>query len=363
MDQPRRERPIAPGSCDARTAVRRSSLAIPAAWALALACGSSTPAPVPAPPPLAPVVVRERPPAPPSDAEERARHDEIAAAHRKLEAEQSEALAATCTEPEPRTAHPRCLPSCYPTEPVDPRAGKRLPGAVEIRHVVCEQPGDRDHARPFVLADELAGAEVALRRARGRLPAAHKQGTWQADVVTALIAQQRWKLARGDVVRVAGRWRPRAHRVSGERLRCVTVSHFTKSMRRALDGCGADGSVACEAAGNAAARGINVVHYRLAEARRLQAAGKPAECQQAALEAVAVARGLPRWRQYVKLNVADWVDHAAYRTRFDGTLDEDALFATAASLGGDAEAIHAACGGAAGAPTAVAQEQSFHTCW
>ena len=92
-------------------------------------------------------------------------------------------------------------------------------------------------------------------------------------------------------------------------------------------------------------------------------ARKPAECQQAALEAIAVARGLPRWRQYAKLNVEHWTDHAAYRTRFDGTLDEDTLFAQAATLGAEAETVYTACGGAADAPTTPVQEQSFHTCW
>jgi hypothetical protein len=61
--------------------------------------------------------------------------------------------------------------------------------------------------------------------------------------------------------------------------------------------------------------------------------------------------------------VQRWADHPAYRTRFDGTLDEDALFAAAANLGSEAEAVHTACGGPPGAPTTAQQEQSFHTCW
>jgi hypothetical protein len=105
-----------------------------------------------------------------------------------------------------------------------------------------------------------------------------------------------------------------------------------------------------------------VVHYRLAEAKRLQAVGKTEQCQQAALEAVAVARGLPRWRQYKKLNVDEWNDKLLYKTRFDGVIDEDALFAIVTTLGSEAEAIYTACGGAAPATT-VDQEQSFHMCW
>jgi hypothetical protein len=71
---------------------------------------------------------------------------------------------------------------------------------------------------------------------------------------------------------------------------------------------------------------------------------------------------MPRWRQYAKLNVKGWHDVAAYRTRFDGILDEDTLFATAATLGSDAEGVFSACGGAS-AKTVAEDEQSFHGCW
>jgi hypothetical protein len=320
------------------------------------ACGSTS-----APPKPAPVAVAVQ--RPPDKVDEHARHEELAAAHRKLEEEQSEALAATCSDAERGEKHERCLPSCYPTEPADARAGKKLGGAVELAHLVCEEAGRETGAGPFAIADEIEPGKLAFRAVRGRFPAAHKKGTWQATVESALTSEQRPKPARGDVIVVSGAWRELVHPLTKTRLRCVTVSHYAKAMRHAVDGCGADGALACEATGNAAARGINVVHYRLAEAQRLQTAGKTTECQQAALEAVAVARGLPRWRQYVTLNIGKWVTHAGYRTRFDGTLDEDTLFATAARLGTEAEAIYVACGGGVGAPTAVAQEQSFHTCW
>ena len=169
------------------------------------------------------------------------------------------------------------------------------------------------------------------------------------------------ELARGDVVRVTGTWKPAFHSATRETLRCVTVSHYTRALRTALDGCGGRGGIACEATGNSAAHGLNVIRYRLAEAQRL-GDGKPAECQQAALEAIAVARGMPRWRQYMSLNTTQWKAFERYRTRFDGVLDEDALFATAIALGTEAEAVYRACGGGA-AKTTAADEQSFHTCW
>jgi hypothetical protein len=288
---------------------------------------------------------------------ERARHDELAAAHRKLEEEQQSALAATCSEADRGEKHERCLPSCYPTEPADPRAGKKLTGAVEVTHVVCEQAGQGDAPAQYVIADEIERAKLVARPGRGRPPAPHRKGSWQQTVASAFGG------ARGPVVIVTSGWRNLEHPLTKEKLRCVTAAFHLRGVRRPLDGCGGDGGAACEATGDNAARAINVVHYRVAEARRLQAAGKTDECQQAALEAVAVARGLPRWRQYVKLNIGKWVDRAAYRTRFDGTLDEDALFARTASLGAEAEGIYTACGGPAGAPTVATQEQSFHTCW
>lgn len=317
-----------------------------AVWCLALiACGSSS-----APPKLATA------PAPDRAAEqERARRQQLAEAHHEIESEQQDALAAKCDPVKQPQKQPRCLPSCYETEPADPRAGKRAAGAVEIQHLACESE------RGPILVDELARDKLAIRPVRGRFPRAHRTG-WQADLERALAKQHRPALARGDVYVVTGAWRSLEHPLTKERLRCASVSHYTRA-RGALDACGATGAIACEAKGNPTARAINVVHYRLAEARALHDAGRDEDCQQAALEAIAVARGLPRWRQYMDLNVNAWPSHAGYRTRFDGVLDEETLFATTARLGTAAEAVYATCGGSARAVTTAAQEQSFHTCW
>ena len=287
---------------------------------------------------------------------ERARRDKLVEAHHALEEEQQTALAATCEKGQ--GAQERCEPSCYRAESTDPRAGKKLARA-EIVHLACRP----DETGPIVFADEIGGAKVVVRAVRGRWPKGHKKGTWEADVESSVSTALGPEVARGDVLRVTGAWTAMVHPLTREPLRCVTVSHYVGSMRRALDACGARGGIACEAMGNAAAHGIDVVHFRLAEARQLHAAGKEPECQRAALEAIAVARGLPRWRQYATLNVNQWKPYPRYRTRFDGTLDEDALFRTAAALGSDAEALHAACGGPSSPKTTAAQEQSFHTCW
>jgi hypothetical protein len=314
--------------------------------ALAACAASASGPPRAAPPPPAA--------APPPVVDEQARHDQLAAAHREIEERQQEALAETCDEPKGHPPHERCLPSCYPTEPVDPRSTKRLAGSAEVTHLVCEAAGGTGDG-PFSFADEIDGTKLPAHAAHVRTPP-HKKGTWQATVEAALDPM------RGDRMVVVGTWRERSHPITKERLRCVTVAQFTV-LRHPLDGCGGDGGLACEATGNAAARAINVVHYRVVEARALEAARKTDDCQKAALEAVAVSRGLPRWRQYSKLNVRTWVDHPGYRTRFDGTLGEDALFAEVARLGGEAQQAYAACGGAPNAPTTAEQEQSFHSCW
>lgn len=327
------------------------------ACAALAACGSSGPQAA-APPP--PQVASANPEVARADREraERERKDRLAAAHRELEAEQQGALAATCDKP-PGTQE-RCEPSCYRAEAPDPRAGKKLVRA-EILHLACRTAGAPETG-PITFADEVGGAKIAVRAVRGRLPKPHKKGSWEAEIEAAVGAALLPEVARGDVVRVTGAWKLMTHPVTKDKLRCVMVSHFT-SMRRPLDACGGRGGLACEAMGNAAVHGINVVHYRLAEARQLHTTGKDAECQRAALEAVAVARGMPRWRQYVSLNANQWKAFSRYRTRFDGIVDEETLFTTAGVLGSEAQGVYADCGGGASPKTAVEQEQSFHTCW
>jgi len=287
-------------------------------------------------------------------------HDAIAATHRVSELEQQNALAAACTDPKPWNKHERCLPSCYPTEEADARADKKLNGATELEHVVCRVDGEVR----FAIVDDIAGAKLKVKPVRGRFPRAHGKRAWQAEVETWFRDEQVAKLPKTDVVIVRGNWSNRPHPLSREKLSCVTISHYAKALRGKLDECGAvaHSSVTCEAAGSGAARAINVAHYRLVEAKRLRTAGKMEPCKQAALEAIAIARGLPRWRQYKKLNVDEWNDKALYKTRVDGVLDEDRLFAVVAGFGSEAEAVYAACGGPT-PTTHVDQEQSFHTCW
>ena len=285
---------------------------------------------------------------------EQEHHDEVAAAHRKLEDAQQEAMAATCEDPKPASAHERCLPSCYTTEAPDPRATPKTKGSLEIQHLVCESPDDA----PAMIADEL-GKNLTAKPARGR-PKPHKKRTWQAELEAKLRDDKQF--AKASTLVVTGTWHAMKQPTTHEPMRCVAVSQYI-SAPKGLDACGSVGDAACESAGNAAARAINVVHFRAAEARALMAAGKSDACQQAALEAVAVSRGFVRWRQYMKLNEGSWDKRDRYRTRFDGVVDEESLAAKIQTMGTEAESVYGQCGGATPAKTTTEQEQSFHTCW
>jgi len=331
--------------------LRRAAVAL---CALATACGSTS-APTTEPAPTATAATLDGEAARTAELQRRAA---LAADHRKLEDQASTALAATCLDPEAKGRGDRCLPSCYRGEAADPRAGKQLARGAEVQHLVCEL-----RSGAYLLADELMGSKLTLKPVKKKLPKPHKKGSWEFVVESALATMFGSERAKGDVIRVTGKWKSIAHPATKAKMRCVMVSHYMRSMRRALDRCGSQGTYACEATGNDAVHGINVVHYRLAEARRLEADGKLTECQQASLEAVAVARGMPRWRQYMQLNVDKWMSYERYRTRFDGTLDEDTLFTTAIAMGVEAEAVYVSCGGPAQVRTTPEQEQSFHTCW
>ncbi len=320
-----------------------------------VACGSSSSS---APKPVEPV----EKPAGPSEAEVRAeharqeqkKHDEIVAQHREHEAEAQDALAATC--PDPKTPKPRCEPSCYTPEAKDARDGQRITGAAEVEHFVCQRKLDGDLGPPAIV-DEVA-PKLKVRAYPRRFPSPHKKG-WPAELEAAF----KDKLPKGDVLVITGATREVMNPVTHEPLRCAPAAQYTRALHGKLDACGGSGKLGCEAGGNAVAHAIDVVHYRLAEAKTLAAAKDEDKCRQAAVEAIAVARGLPRWRQYKKLNVGQWTDGLWYKTRFDGLLDEDSLFAEATELGTEAESVYASCGGEVNVKTKPEQEQSFHVCW
>jgi hypothetical protein len=293
---------------------------------------------------------------------EREEHKAIVTKHRVLESAQQDALGATCEDPS-KWAPQHCKPTCYPAEEKDPRAGIKLAGNVELQHHVCQRVLAGDQMGPWLIIEDLDGKKLEARTKRGQFPKPHKKGSWQAEIATALADQRVGKAPRGEVFSVlGGAVRAMKHPITHESLRCVTVAQYTTLPRAKLDPCGTSGKAACEASGNAAARGINLARFRISEAAKLRDAHKDDACRTAALDALATARGLPRWRQYAKLNVGAWTEGLAYKTRFDGVLDEDSLFALASTLATEAQKLLVDCGMVGTPPTTPEHEHAFHSC-
>jgi hypothetical protein len=100
---------------------------------------------------------------------------------------------------------------------------------------------------------------------------------------------------------------------------------------------------ACEPGGSNVVVGVNLIHFRIEAAKTAQASDK-ARCQREARSAVAIARGVVRFRNEAK-TAKTWAIGLTYRTRYDGDLDEQKLFELAAANGDAADKLFKACGG------------------
>jgi len=100
---------------------------------------------------------------------------------------------------------------------------------------------------------------------------------------------------------------------------------------------------ACEPGGSNVVVGVNLIHFRIEAATAAQPSDK-ARCQREARAAVAIARGVVRFRDEAKAGKT-WATGLTYRTRYDGDLDEPKLFELATSNGTAAEKLFKACGG------------------
>jgi hypothetical protein len=100
----------------------------------------------------------------------------------------------------------------------------------------------------------------------------------------------------------------------------------------------------CEPLGSKTARAINIIHFRVEEAKTAQAAGKKPVCQEAARVAVATATGVNKFRDQQKA-AHNWATSYPYKTRYDGTLNEQQVFAKVDEYKKTAEALFKSCGG------------------
>ena len=128
-------------------------------------------------------------------------------------------------------------------------------------------------------------------------------------------------------------------------VRWQTVRIYASNWEQKPNECGTNSSrTACEASGSKTAASINVIRYRLDEAKKL-ADSDPEGCKTASFYAVAVSRGLRKFRDHA-IAKKRWTTGVQYKTRYDGELDEKALFGKVDDYEKAALAVHKQCGGA-----------------
>ncbi|HUI49100.1 MAG TPA: hypothetical protein VL119_10410 [Acidimicrobiia bacterium] len=113
--------------------------------------------------------------------------------------------------------------------------------------------------------------------------------------------------------------------------------------------CHSTQAVACEEGGSTSAYAINMIHFRIDEARTAEHDGHAGVCARAALVAMALATGLPTFRE-VRRKEGKWVEHVVYKTRWDDELSEADLFAKAERSRSMARELYRSCGGARPVP-------------
>jgi hypothetical protein len=240
-----------------------------------------------------------------------------------------------------------CAPSCYQPEP-DARAEKE--GCGDRLKYLCETALMGQWSEPAVQAG--SGSEKSMPDCA--FPKPPTSGKW-----VELSARARKHIAGSpdDIVFIHddADWEP-VDSSDGSRLRCVEVHWYAKNHKLSSNACGVfeRDDVTCEPAGSKAARALNIAHYRLDEAQKLKDAGQNDDCQSAARQALAISRGLPKW----KAQKRDWKNGLTYKTRYDGTLSEADLFAKVASVGEQASTLYKTCGGSA-AETTESEEFTF----
>jgi hypothetical protein len=229
----------------------------------------------------------------------------------------------------------RCKPSCYEPEAESPDSGKEVKACAHWTKGFCETATLSGWSEP-----ELnQGASFVGIVSDCKFPKANA-GKWaKLSKQAAAVLEPK----KGDVafIPASSTWDD-ADSSDGSKLRCLDLHWYEKESSVTMTKCGhPDQAVVCEVSGSKSVRAINMIHYRLDEAKKLKDTDKDG-CQAAALQAIAFSRGLPKFKKNLG---DDWAGGLTYRTRYDGTLKEKALFAQVKKLGDDATKVYKACGG------------------
>ena len=225
--------------------------------------------------------------------------------------------------------------SCYEPEAESPDSGKEVKACTHYTKGFCETATVAGWGEP-VLNEGATFQEVVPGC---RFPKA-KTGKW-ASMSTRAVKQM--ELHKGDVAFIPADsdWYD-ADSSDGSKLRCIDLHWYSKDDTVKMTRCGhPDEKVVCEVSGSKSVRAINVIHFRINEATKLEATDKEG-CQAAALQAIAFSRGLPKFKKQLG---DDWAGGLTYKTRYDGVLSEKALFARVKKLGDEATKLYKKCGG------------------
>jgi hypothetical protein len=155
------------------------------------------------------------------------------------------------------------------------------------------------------------------------------------------------KMSPGDkVVVVADDWDIERHKISGAVIgRVIGFRHYSKSFSVKMNNClSPDDKVVCEASGSKTVKALNIIHYRLEQARKLKQAGDKRLCSIAAWGAAKTSRWIKKFKEEQQKD-DHWAQGLTYKTRWDGSLTEEQAFALVDKSDRDAEALFTACGG------------------
>jgi hypothetical protein len=240
-----------------------------------------------------------------------------------------------------------CRPSCYDNEP-----GARWDASDYKR--VC---GYKD----WSFTSMRVGGRWTPLESRGipavdpsqtscKLPGS-SGGKWKSLVKQAARA---FKPLAGDLAKlryvVRGGW-AHSRDAYGKPVRTLTVRIYSSNWGLKPNECGAHGNTVCEPSGSKTAKAINYVRYRLDEAKKYADSNEEA-CRVSSFAAVATARGVRKFRDHLKRKKT-WAEGLTYKTRYDGSLSEKAVFKRIDAYEKEALALHKRCGGASPLVTAV----------
>lgn len=243
------------------------------------------------------------------------------------------AMAETATEL--RTAILQCKPSCYERAQFDGPAKKIKVCAYLPIHFTQDKRGKKWSK----LERSSAMSPIAVPSCKFPKTVPVK---WKAVVAEA---RKQLDLAKGDFATVAadfGDWRYEKDDLDRVTARDVIIDHYSRG-HEDFDRCrGGDPFATCEGENNEVTS-FNTASYRVTEARKLKRDGNHKDCRAATWDAVRQTKDAKKERERFTKE-GSWQSRT-YATRYDGLMNEKALYAKIDVLESEAIELWGQCGG------------------